>query len=561
MTEDAQAFFSECHWSSPHSYRKRGQREASDLQLQSVYCVPTPPLFTDLRRARVWLTKPMTTILLATINAQFIHASLGLRYLLANLGELRPQAKLFEFKLDERPLDIVESLLAQDPKIIGLGVYIWNITQTTEVVALLKVVRPDVLVVLGGPEVSYEYDEQRIVQLADYVVTGQADLAFAQLCRQLLSGERPADKVIRPAVPKMDDVVMPYREYTDADIANRLIYVEASRGCPFKCEFCLSSLDKTAWPFQLERFLAELDTLYQRGVRHFKFVDRTFNLNIKASKRILDFFLERMTDGLFVHFELIPDHLPDALKESITQFPPGSLQFEIGIQSLNPTVQANISRKQDDAQTAINLRWLRERTHAHLHADLIIGLPGETMDSFANGFDKLVQLNPHEIQVGILKRLRGTPIARHTAAFDMRYSPLPPYTVLSNAHIDFTTMQRLNRFARYWDMIGNSGRFVHTRAWLLGDAPFARFLTFSDWLFATTGQTHRIALDRLYTLVFDGVTTVFDIDIDIARDVLSRDYVESGARGAPKFLTQPITSPPLPSEQIIARRQARHRRE
>jgi radical SAM superfamily enzyme YgiQ (UPF0313 family) len=238
----------------------------------------------------------MHPIVLATLNAQYIHASLGLRYLLANLGELRSQAKLAEFTIEQRPIDIVESLLVHDPKIIGLSVYIWNVTQTTEVVALLKAIRPDISVVLGGPEVSYEYEAQRIVQLADYLITGQGDLAFATLCKQLLNSERPADKIIQAPVPKMDDLALPYREYSDADIKNRLIYVEASRGCPFKCEFCLSSLDKTAWPFQLERFLGEMASLYERGARHFKFVDRTFNLNVKVSKRILDFFLERMTD-------------------------------------------------------------------------------------------------------------------------------------------------------------------------------------------------------------------------------------------------------------------------
>jgi len=362
-------------------------------------------------------------------------------------------------------------------------------------------------------------------------------------------------------VPKMDDVALPYHEYSDQDIANRLIYVEASRGCPFKCEFCLSSLDKTAWPFQLERFLAAMQTLYERGARHFKFVDRTFNLNIKVSKRILDFFLERMTEGLFVHFELIPDHLPAALKESIEKFPAGSLQFEIGVQTLNPQVQVNISRKQDDAQLAENLRWLREHTQAHLHTDLIVGLPGETLESFASGFDRLAKLQPHEIQVGILKRLRGTPIVRHTEAFDMRYNPEPPYNILSNADIDFATMQRLQRFARYWDMIGNSGRFVCTLPLVLGDQPFARFLALSDWLFVTTGQTHRIALDRLYNLVFDGVTTLSYIDVETARKMLSRDYFESGAKGAPKFLSQPAPKVWAAANQTTStQRQARHRR-
>jgi radical SAM superfamily enzyme YgiQ (UPF0313 family) len=505
--------------------------------------------------------RAMTPILLATLNAQWIHASLGLRYLLANLGDLRAQAKLLEFTLEQRPIDIVEALLAHDPAIIGLGVYIWNAPQTAEVVALLKTVRPEVVVIIGGPEVSFECHEQRIVQLADYVITGQGDLAFAALCERLFAGERPAGKIIEAPAPDMDDLALPYKEYTDKDVANRLIYVEASRGCPFKCEFCLSALDKTAWPFQLDRFLAEMEHLYDRGVRHFKFVDRTFNLNIKASKRILDFFLERMTEGMFIHFELIPDHLPDALKESIAKFPPGSLQFEIGIQTFSPDVQQSISRKQDNEKAAANIRWLRTHTHAHLHADLIVGLPGETVESFAMGFDKLVQLDPHEVQVGILKRLRGAPIARHTEAFDMRYNPQPPYNILSNAHIDFATMQRLNRFARYWDMIGNSGRFVHARPSLLVHKPFERFLKFSDWLYATTGQTHRIALDRLYEFVFDGLVALFGVDTDAARQALSRDYVETGARGAPKFLMQPaLMSITAAKGASTTQRQARHRR-
>jgi radical SAM superfamily enzyme YgiQ (UPF0313 family) len=181
----------------------------------------------------------MHLILLATLNAQFIHASLGLRYLLANLGQLRSQAKLVEFTLEQRPIDVVEALLSHNPRIVGLGIYIWNVTQTTEVVALLKAVRPDVIVVLGGPEVSYESEEQRIVQLADYVIAGQADLAFAHLCAQLLNGERPPQKIIQAAVPKMADLALPYGEYAANDVAHRLIYVEASRGCPFKSEFCL----------------------------------------------------------------------------------------------------------------------------------------------------------------------------------------------------------------------------------------------------------------------------------------------------------------------------------
>ena len=480
----------------------------------------------------------MPAIVLATLNARYYHAALGLRYLAANMGELEGQTQILEFILQHKPADIVEAVLAARPKIVGFGVYIWNVEETTKTVALLKRVAPGITVVLGGPEVSYEYAQQDIVRLADYVITGWGDVSFPKLCRELLAGQPQAQKIIMGEQPALSEIKLPYALYTDTDIAQRLLYVEASRGCPFKCEFCLSSLDKTAWAFDLDLFLGEMARLYERGARQFKFVDRTFNLNIKASARILEFFLARLDEKLFVHFEVIPDHLPDKLKELIARFPAGSLQFEVGIQTFNPEVQALISRKQDTAKTEENLRWLREHSQAHIHADLIVGLPGEDVASFAQGFDRLAALNPHEIQVGILKRLRGTPIDRHTEAHGMRYDPHPPYTVLATDRIDFATMQRLTRFARYWDLIANSGRFPLALPLLLGDAPFQRFLRFADWLYAQTRQTHQIALDRLFDLIYAGLIEVLELPQAEVFDAMARDYAQSGAKGAPRFLGQ-----------------------
>jgi radical SAM superfamily enzyme YgiQ (UPF0313 family) len=469
----------------------------------------------------------MTPIKLATINAKYMHASLGLRYLYANLGDLREQCRIAEFTINERAVDIVEHLLADAPRIIGLGVYIWNAVISTEVVKLIKVLRPETVVVLGGPEVSYEQDRQPIVQYADYVIPGMADLAFARLCGRVLDGYAPAPGVIEPGDLDICDLQMPYRWYTAEDIDRRLIYVEASRGCPFKCEFCLSALDRTAWPFDLEQFLDEMRDLHERGARHFKFVDRTFNLKTSSTVRILEFFLERTSDDLFLHFELIPDRLPDALKSRVVRFPPGSLQFEIGVQTFNPEVQDLISRRQDNEKTLQNLRWLRAKTCAHLHADLIFGLPGESLETFRDSFDRLVAADPHEIQVGILKRLRGSPIIRHTGACGLRFNPDPPYNILATDRIDFPTMQAMNRFARYWDLIINSGRFQAARPLLLGDAPFDNFLTLSGWLYQTTGQTHRIALNRLFHLLRRGACGVLGVsaaDIDTALD---RDYARA----------------------------------
>ncbi len=439
----------------------------------------------------------MPAIVLATLNAKYIHAAFGLRYLLANLGELRERAVIAEFDINQRPLEIVERLLAQQPQIIGLGVYIWNVTQTTEIVALLKRLRPDVRIVLGGPEVSYECEEQEIVRLADHTITGEADLAFGDVCRRLLAGEA-LSKIIPAELPQPAQLALPYDLYTDDDIAHRVLYVEASRGCPFTCEFCLSSLDIPVRAFPLDAFLAALDGLLVRGARQFKFVDRTFNLHLPTARAILGFFLERWRDGLFVHFEMVPDRLPPELRELIAKFPSGALQFEVGIQTFDDATSKHISRRQNLARLEDNLRYLRAETGVHVHADLIVGLPGEDLASFGRGFDRLVALAPQEIQVGILKRLRGTPIVRHDAEFAMLYAPQPPYEILQTRDLDFTTLQRMRRFARYWDLVANSGRFTHALPLLWRDAsPFERFLRFADWLHARLRRTHEIALATL----------------------------------------------------------------
>ena len=502
-------------------------------------------------------------IVLTTLNAKYIHAAFGLRYLLANLGALRDQACIVEFDIQQRAVDVVETILAHDPQIVGLGVYIWNVAEATEVVATLKRVRPEVIIVLGGPEVSYETGEQEIVRLADYVITGEADLKFPEVCRGLLVGVRPTEKIIAADIPDLARVVLPYDLYNDDDVAHRVIYIEASRGCPFTCEFCLSSLDIPVRQFPLEALLAAAQKLLDRGVRQFKFVDRTFNLNIATSRRILEFFLERQRPGLFVHFEMIPDRLPEALRMVIAQFPPGALQFEVGVQTFDESVAKNIGRRQDYQKLADNLRFLRAETGVHVHADLIAGLPGETLASFASGFDRLVAMGPQEIQVGILKRLRGTPIVRHDQTWDMVYHAHPPYEILRNKTLDFGTVQRLRRFARFWDLTANSGNFVETTPllWSGGRSAFASFLEFSDWLYAQTGRRHGIALVVLAELIFRYLTTRAGVSETTAAQALWRDWQRAGRNEKPAFLLEYIRDelPKRPRQRAVSpKRQARH---
>lgn len=501
-------------------------------------------------------------ILLGTLNAKYIHASFGLRYLAANMGELAPRTHIAEFDINQRPLEIVEKILAAAPAIIGLGVYVWNARQTLEVVRMLKQIAPAIPIVLGGPEVSYESETQEICALADAVISGEGDLQFAEVCRLLLAGTPLPQKFIAAELPDLARLRSPYVLYGPEDLAHRLIYVEASRGCPFRCEFCLSSREIPVRQFPLEPFLAEMDALFQRGARQFKFVDRTFNLHLETTLAILDFFWQRYEPGLFLHFEIVPDRLPEALREALAKFPPGALQLEAGVQTFNEEAAALIERRQNYPRLEENLRTLREQTHAHLHADLIAGLPGEDYESFAAGFDRLLALHPHEIQVGILKRLRGTTLSRHTEPWGMVYSQEPPYEILCNRLIDFSTMQRVRRFAKYWEHVANSGNFKQSveRLWAReGSSPFHAFMAFGDWAFGILKRTDSISLSTWARLLLDYLSGVCGQDVEEVRALLLGDFESAGRKEVPPFLRgEGAVSARSRTSERLSRRQQRH---
>jgi radical SAM superfamily enzyme YgiQ (UPF0313 family) len=470
----------------------------------------------------------MADIVLSTINAKWIHPSLALRLLKANLGEYEDRCKIVEFALRQSLDEKLAILAGTRPKILGLSVSIWNHEASLELLRELRKIRQEnpraddarrPFIVLGGPEVSFLPEGTEILRYADFVIRGEGERAFAELCKRILNQQPrrkagswaldpPADEENLPSrfingnAPDLTAICSAYRLYSDEDLRRKLIYVEASRDCPFTCAFCQSAIKpsgsadpaagpekprrKTPREFPLDDFLSDMEHLLDRlfSVRSaaagpflrptIKFLDRSFNVNIPRALSIMEFFLEKaspaVSRGKFqVHFEMVPHLFPPELTKMISRFPPDMLRLELGIQSFNPLVCAAINRPSYPEKETETLGILRRETNAIVHADLIAGLPGEDMASFGEGFDRLWQAltagsagtafmsggPPFEIQLGILKGLPGTPLRELDGKFGMAYASGPPYEVIETAALDRADLDRLRNFARFWELIVN----------------------------------------------------------------------------------------------------------
>jgi len=472
----------------------------------------------------------MSEIVLATINAKWIHPSLALRLLKANLGSLETHCTILEFALRQPLKEKTAPIIAEHPRLLGLSVSIWNHLATLELLKALETewknetLKP--FVVLGGPEVSWLPEDTEIFHYADYVIRGEGEESFRSLCFELLgenheAGEAKTAKTIFvgkcEAIVNINEISSPYRLYTEEDLKRKLIYVEASRGCPFNCEFCLGSsrnqpAAQKVREFPLEPFLADIDALIKKGGRTFKFLDRTFNLDIDRTQRVMEFFLDRINHSpICVHFEMVPSRFPPSLKKLISRFPAGTLRLELGIQTFNAKTRALLQMTGSIDEELKTLEFLRAKTNTILHVDLITGLPGEDLASLKSGFDRLWQIlskqgsedktpgGLSEIQLGILKCLPGTPITHHNEAYKMKYSDSPPYEVIETGVLSATELEKIKNFARFWELIVNRAPFPDLITILLpaGNPVFDRFMDLSDKLIEHFGRNWGIDRSEL----------------------------------------------------------------
>ncbi|NPV90401.1 MAG: B12-binding domain-containing radical SAM protein [Firmicutes bacterium] len=432
-------------------------------------------------------------VVLTTLNARFSHSSLALRYLRSRLRAAAHaiqglQIMMAEYSINERVDYVLGEIYRMKPDLVGFSVYIWNLEPTLALCAKLKQVLPGVVIVLGGPEVSFDSIELLEQNPGlDAVVVGEGEETFYELVRSMSEGDKldrldhvpglvfRGERVIvstppRPLIDNLDEVVSPYqgdgvRTGDWGELVNRTVYLEGSRGCFNRCRYCLSSVQPGVRYFPLERVEADLEALIANGATQVKFVDRTFNSSPERAQAIWEYLLqqyekeESWRKALF-HFEIGADRLIRRNLELLKRVPPGYFEFEIGVQSTHPATQEAISRSMDWDRLRENVAALRGWDNIHLHLDLIAGLPFEPYQRFRVSFDDVYRLRPHRLQLGFLKLLKGSGLRESAGQYGYRFSPQPPYELLESRELSFSDILRLRLIEDLVEKYHNPGRFT-----------------------------------------------------------------------------------------------------
>lgn len=420
-------------------------------------------------------------VLLTTLNAKYIHSSLALRNLRAYCRSAVSEILVREYTINNTLLDILADIYSLKADVIGFACYIWNIDMTLKLADLIKKVKPDVKLILGGPEVSYEpLDILQNCESIDYIVQGEGEKTLNQLLTALqnkdslisisgLSYRQENGRIVEGSpqvIEKLDSVPFSY-DRTDMDnLADRIVYYESSRGCPYSCQYCLSSATTGVRYYSLERVLHDLKFFVDYNVRQVKFVDRTFNANKKHYLPILKFLASQKCRTNF-HFEIAADILDDEVLEFLETVPKGRFQFEIGIQSTYEPTLKEIRRQNNWPQIVKTVSQIQSYKNIHMHLDLIIGLPYENIERFAESFNDVFKLKPDMLQIGFLKLLKGSGIRKRTQSHEYIYMDIPPYEVLATKYMSYKEIRELKLLEDIFNQLYNSGRFKYTVNFLI----------------------------------------------------------------------------------------------
>lgn len=501
--------------------------------------------------------------LLVALNAKYIHSNPALYSLRAYAGaDFSAYTEIAEYTINHGFTEVLADIYGRKPDVIGISCYIWNIPMVLELATELRKLLPQVPVWLGGPEVTY--DAPKLLEenpAVAGIMVGEGEATFRELLEYyvrrsevreqgLLSGETEEEGSLQNikglclrsgfTAPRdltdISDLPFLYEELERFE--NRIIYYESARGCPFRCSYCLSSIDKTVRLRDLDTVKRELQYFLDHRVKQVKFVDRTFNCNHRHAIEIWRYILEHDNGVTNFHFEIAADLLNEEELALLRKMRPGAVQLEIGVQSVNPQTLEVIHRNMDVDKLEHIVATIRDGKNVHQHLDLIAGLPYEDFESFGRSFDRVYAMGPEQLQLGFLKVLKGSEMWERAKEFGICYRDKPPYEVLFTKWLEFSEVLRLKRIEEMVELYYNSNQFVHTIKFLeqAFDSPFqmfdalAVFYEEKGYFVASPARSYR------YQVLFSFACIVDAEHEDIYRELLTYDmYLRENLKSRPAF--------------------------
>lgn len=495
----------------------------------------------------------MKTILVA-INSKFIHSNLAVRYLKRFTEDLQYTCKIEEFSINDRVERIVEEIILNKPDVVAFSCYIWNISYIKRVASLIRLINPQIKIIFGGPEVSFDSKNYLIEGYCDFLIEGEGEESYKELITYLLEKDKKYINNIKSLyyvanreviytgernLMDINNIVFPYEDLEELE--NKIIYYEASRGCPFNCKYCLSSTVHGVRFLNMDRVKRELEFFISKGVTLLKFIDRTFNCNHEFAYDIWKFIIGKNPPNMTFHFEISADLLTEKEIDLLSKARKGLIQFEVGVQSTNKEVLKNINRNADFLEIKEKVEELLKIKNINQHLDLIAGLPGEDYNSFKESFNDLYSIEPDQIQLGFLKLLKGSSMREEVDKWGMVYSPYTPYEILKTNNISYGEILKLKKIEEVLDKYYNSRKFNNILKYFLKrfQTPFEFYEKLSEYFYDNGYFSRSISSVEYYKVFLDFNKEILKEKSYILEEIIKYDYLKfNKKRWLPKFLNR-----------------------
>ncbi|MBS6024121.1 MAG: B12-binding domain-containing radical SAM protein [Paeniclostridium sordellii] len=496
-------------------------------------------------------------ILLTTLNSKFIHTNLAIRYLNQMVKDIEDiEVDIREYTINNELDFILKDIYKNDYDVILFSTYIWNVNDIVKLCDNIKKVKPNMKIALGGPEVSYDSEDfMKKYDFVDYILYGEGELVFRDFVKHLKGDIKIEDvdgivyrnnkDIIKNKPMKLlenlDLIPSPYEKLNKEEYENRIVYYETSRGCPFNCQYCLSSTLQGLRYFSIDRVKEDLKALIDARVSQIKFIDRTFNANKKFAMEIMKFLMENDNDYTTYHFEVTAHLLSDDMLEFLKDCKEGLFQFEIGVQTTNEKVLDAVGRRDDFGKLSYVVKKIASYRNIHQHLDLIAGLPYEDYKSFENSFNDVFNLGIEHLQLGFLKMIKGTGIRNRADEHEFRYKDYPPYEVLYNKYISYDQILKLKDIEEILERYFNSKNFVLSMRYIIHNfykqSPFKFFEDFATYFNDNGYFNMSQGKNQLYKILLDFYLEKININSDLFKEIIKYDYISLGkTSNVPAFL-------------------------